>query len=451
MRDFAALLAPVSARVFFAEHFAKSHVHIGVRGSRFRLRADEGSGAEVSPERLLKLAEMSGVWTSRTFHVVMDREVLGPELYCCSGVDRAGVAAMIPDPALVNDWLSRGASLVLDDMDGMIPAVSEVAATLEEAFDARVQGNAYISQRGVQAFASHFDTHDVFALHISGRKTWNLYQAPISLPINHARFSSYTDAQHRENRGALRASVTLEPGDLLYIPRGLYHDALTDTDIAVHIAFGVNPVLGVDVLDALRDTLIDDAYIRAAVPHSGEGDEVTARYMRGLAQRVEALARDSRVVAQLRARQRRNRFARGAIRVPGLTDSGSIDSGSIDSGSIDSYGAHASAADSGPLFRVVAGFALKRRGARMILVHSRTRKAVEVPEHRQAILRWILAQEVVFSQAQVQAQVLGSGAPSAATPEAGTVLAELVAMGVVESLGADSRGSASKTLRDKGW
>ena len=36
-----------------------------------------------------------------------------------------------------------------------------------------------------QAFAPHFDTHDVFALHCEGEKVWNIYENFEKDPINH--------------------------------------------------------------------------------------------------------------------------------------------------------------------------------------------------------------------------------------------------------------------------
>ena len=39
-----------------------------------------------------------------------------------------------------------------------------------------------------QAFGPHFDTHDVFALHCDGEKTWNIYETLADNPINHPIF-----------------------------------------------------------------------------------------------------------------------------------------------------------------------------------------------------------------------------------------------------------------------
>ena len=69
-----------------------------------------------------------------------------------------------------------------------------------------------------QAFAPHFDTHDVFALHCQGEKMWNIYENFENDPINHSIFKA-TQKKSKKMWKNNRSS-SLQTGDLLYLPRG---------------------------------------------------------------------------------------------------------------------------------------------------------------------------------------------------------------------------------------
>lgn len=77
-----------------------------------------------------------------------------------------------------------------------------------------------------QGFAPHFDDVDVYVLQTEGRKRWRVY-APLA---GHAlpRYSSrdFVDAEI----GSSLLDVVLEPGDLLYLPRGTIHQAESRPD-----------------------------------------------------------------------------------------------------------------------------------------------------------------------------------------------------------------------------
>lgn len=54
---------------------------------------------------------------------------------------------------------------------------------LAAQFGARSFANVYCSFRGVQAFQTHFDLHDVFAVQAEGEKTWRIYEARADAPV----------------------------------------------------------------------------------------------------------------------------------------------------------------------------------------------------------------------------------------------------------------------------
>ena len=98
-----------------------------------------------------------------------------------------------------------------------------------------------------QAFGPHFDTHDVFAIHFEGEKVWNIYEKTENNPINHPLFK-YNAEERIKKAGRIIDQITLKPGDLLYILRGQYHDALACKNGSIHLTFGLSYFKSIDLM-----------------------------------------------------------------------------------------------------------------------------------------------------------------------------------------------------------
>lgn len=106
-------------------------------------------------------------------------------------------------------------------------------ATLQEYFECMVGSNMYLTPPNSQGFAPHYDDIEAFILQIEGKKRWRLYE-PRSSEEYLPRVSSRNFTQ--EEAGEPFMDVILEPGDLLYFPRGTIHQAHTvDDHHSLHI------------------------------------------------------------------------------------------------------------------------------------------------------------------------------------------------------------------------
>jgi hypothetical protein len=80
----------------------------------------------------------------------------------------------------------------------------------------------------------------------------------------------------------------MRPGDVLYLPRGQYHDALTGDRASLHVTFGVAPATGLAVFRLLENALTKESEFRAYLPDARDearlGDRLTA-----LADRIRAV------------------------------------------------------------------------------------------------------------------------------------------------------------------
>jgi ribosomal protein L16 Arg81 hydroxylase len=223
---------------------------------------------------------------------------------------------MLPEPTKVRRLVRQGASLLLIDVDTLSPGLRAVADLIERALGGKVQINLYCSWRERQAFPSHFDTHDVFALHIAGAKRWTVYRGRADQPVDNPAWRGLGQAHHDRARGEVLAAVDLQPGDILYLPRGQYHDALATGENSIHLAVGVNEPIGLDVLTLLfEDSIVGDAAFRRRLPPSDDRAAV-ARHVADLAARAGARPLDGDFQARLDRLRAAMRHRRGGF--PGV-------------------------------------------------------------------------------------------------------------------------------------
>ena len=126
-----------------------------------------------------------------------------------------------------------------------------------------VKTNLYFSMQSHQAFAPHFDTHDVFALHCEGEKLWNIYENFEKDPINHPIFKQELNDK-TENPGKIIDQVLLKPGDLLYLRRGQFHDALASKWCNSY-CFWYNILKPIDIFQYYYEQIIVNDYFRSDI------------------------------------------------------------------------------------------------------------------------------------------------------------------------------------------
>ncbi|NOV30251.1 cupin domain-containing protein [Methylomonas sp. ZR1] len=142
-------------------------------------------------------------------------------------------------------YLTDGATLVLNKLQLYLPEINDYCMDVAQFVGEKTNANAYAAFGGDGSFGKHWDTHDVFALQLIGRKRWRLYQPTFELPLNHQ-----TSLNHKAECPAEPVLDTvLAAGDLLYIPRGWWHEALPIAgDETFHIAIGTFPPKLLDYL-----------------------------------------------------------------------------------------------------------------------------------------------------------------------------------------------------------
>ena len=142
--------------------------------------------------------------------MVIDKKPISFNNFSTQGLEY-GFSKIGPDPKKVQYYLKKGASLVLNDIIYYSKNIKNLAIDLQEITNGKCQANLYFSMQNRQAFGPHFDTHDVFALHCDGEKTWNIYETLADNPINQFTFKPSLEERTKaveNNRSSLyEASV----------------------------------------------------------------------------------------------------------------------------------------------------------------------------------------------------------------------------------------------------
>lgn len=169
-------------------------------------------------------------------------------------------------------FLSQGASLIANEVQTLHPPIAELAALLSRTFAAQVGANVYCSFKGVQAFLTHYDSHDVFAVQTAGEKIWRIYDNQLEMPVDCPPDTPDTRRWMEQARGPLLSEIRMLPGDVLYLPRGRFHDALAVDGPSLHVTFSVTALYGRILFSLLDNAAMQFPSFRAYFPPGNEGD-----------------------------------------------------------------------------------------------------------------------------------------------------------------------------------
>lgn len=223
------LLGPTPAAEFESRHWEREPLLIH-RGSKAHYDALD-SGAGGTPEQL----PLRGSGARRLFSHKRLLELLAEQDVPYHGSmrivrsDAAGddgrVEAQPPtdgvaSAAWVGARLDEGYTVQLFRPQLYCDRLWSLLAALECRFDCLVGASVYLTPRGCQGLAPHYDDVEVFILQTEGSKHWRVYA-----PRAGAELPSRPSADlPRSSLGPTVLEATLQTGDLLYLPRGFVHE-----------------------------------------------------------------------------------------------------------------------------------------------------------------------------------------------------------------------------------
>jgi hypothetical protein len=220
-----------------------------------------------------------------------------------------------------------GATISMPFLHLACKPLADFAARIEADLDHPAQVNAYLTPGGCQGFSPHYDTHEVFVLQIAGQKRWRVHAPPAPLPHHSQPFS----AQPQQPTPRV-LEVDLNPGDLLYLPRGFIHSTATSRTSSLHITLGVTVFTWIELLaEWLQTSKIYPRYRRALEPGFTRNPEARQRLKEELPKIIAELQGLADYDALVDAFARRvasgalrpiDRFASEVMAEPGAHDGG---------------------------------------------------------------------------------------------------------------------------------
>ena len=267
---------PLGNNNFFSNNFRKKYLH--------KREFINDANSVVSLEILDDMLSKSNIWNNKNFKMMLDQKTLNFNDYSSLSIDITG-SNNRPDVDKVQKLVSKGASIILNDIEKYNTNLLKISDELQRLTQGRCQGNLYFSMASHKSFGPHFDLHDVFAFHFEGEKLWNIYENIEDSPINH-HFFHISSEERIKRAGKLVEQVTLKPGDLLYIPRGQYHDALASKNGAIHVAFGLTYFKPIDLMSSLWEKFILNDFMRQDIqlnPNKKDLKEILDKFSKEIA------------------------------------------------------------------------------------------------------------------------------------------------------------------------
>ncbi|WP_051711104.1 JmjC domain-containing protein [Streptomyces sp. NRRL S-350] len=179
-----------------------------------------------------------------------DKVVVPPDAYTTSRVVNGVAHDGFADRAKVIARLRAGATLLLRCVDQWHRPTGELAARLAEELDRRVEAFFFLTPAGAQGLAVHRDDADVFVLQAAGRKTWYVHDAPAVADWSLGELPD-------DERSPRLLQHVLEPGDVLYVPRGFAHRAVGAAGLSAHLSLTVRDLSLQDLRTALGQRLAE--------------------------------------------------------------------------------------------------------------------------------------------------------------------------------------------------
>ncbi|NP_001086856.1 ribosomal oxygenase 2 L homeolog [Xenopus laevis] len=119
---------------------------------------------------------------------------------------------------LLKDFGSGKATIQFHQPQRFNDALWHIMEKLECFFGALVGSNVYITPQDSQGLPAHYDDVEVFILQLEGEKRWRLYNPVVPLARDYS-------VVPEDQIGSPTHDFVLKPGDLLYFPRGVIHQA----------------------------------------------------------------------------------------------------------------------------------------------------------------------------------------------------------------------------------
>ncbi|WP_282875926.1 JmjC domain-containing protein [Pseudomonas peli] len=186
---------------------------------------------------------------------------------------------------VIYDYLRQGGTVVANHIYNE-PAFNDFAKEVAQFTGRQTVTSAYVAFGKTDSYRAHWDSRDVFAVQLKGRKRWVVYEPSFPAPL-YMHQSKYLEQEYPcPDKPYL--DFVLEEGDIFYIPRGWWHNVSPLDEPTVHLAIGTFPAFGVDYVRWVFGQLPHVNHARAAM----ENFERDAGTIRALSDHISQFMND---------------------------------------------------------------------------------------------------------------------------------------------------------------
>ncbi len=193
------------------------------------------------------------------------------KLYSYSSRNLKGVEEFFVEPLSLITHFNEGGTIVINSANESISILRKLCFDFEKKLNMNFQANIYITPPNSQGFKPHYDNHDIFLFQVKGTKLWNFYKDGFELATNFSRKNEVNEIDF---------SLSLEEEDLLYLPRGIVHEAFSENQSSIHVNFIGKPRYGFNLVEDFAN-LVQDKFVffRKTMPTKYSDNEEKQKYL----------------------------------------------------------------------------------------------------------------------------------------------------------------------------
>lgn len=188
--------------------------------------------------------------------------IIPHEKYTYSYSNFQGEAAELLCHKAIYDCFLDGATIIYDNIEEKLEKLLKLVQSIEYLLEEYCSAHLYVSKEEESGLDIHWDDHDVLVLQIHGQKKWTLYEKDIEYPVRSDRLNN------PGTPGVEIWSGVLDPGNILYLPRGYWHLPEATGEMCCHISIAIDRKIGKQYIIWLMDRLSDELLSRVDVPCS---------------------------------------------------------------------------------------------------------------------------------------------------------------------------------------
>ncbi|MFD9793393.1 JmjC domain-containing protein [Streptomyces sp. NPDC059070] len=150
------------------------------------------------------------------------------------------------DGAKVRRQLDEGGTLLLRCVEQWHAGTAALTAAVGRELGRKVEAFFFVTPQGRQGLDIHRDDADVLVLQVNGSKQWHVHAGPADGDWQPGPIA---------DGGPELLSLQLQPGEVLYIPRGFAHYATGQDGLSAHLSLTIRETGGAHLYKALQRVL----------------------------------------------------------------------------------------------------------------------------------------------------------------------------------------------------